>query len=131
MPDLNKDIDAGGDPLGGGSIRQFEDLVSFVRKLSFDLHSLKGDIAANTQFTKEVADRQIHSNLAQTALAKTQERTNELLEKIDVDKIAELVGVADNIKGGAKVVSWIGRAFKWAAGIAIAAGGLYTLWNNK
>lgn len=92
-------------------------LEDIAAKLSENLQTVKGNLAANTSMTKEVADGQV-------ALAA-------VLSKIDVEKIIVLVNAVESMKGGVKVLGWLERPAKWIATIAAAAAVIWSLWEHK
>ena len=95
------------------------DLAAQVDRLTADMHAVKGNLAANTAITLETA----------TAM----DAIKVLLGKIDVDKIAQLVGVVDDMKGGVKVLGWLERPFKWIAtllGLFTAGYAAWHSWNK-
>jgi hypothetical protein len=96
---------------------RYELLAEQVRKLSIDMHAMKGNLAANTSITKDVADNQ--------DLMKT------LMARINVEKIIELIDAVDSMRGGVKVLGWLERPAKWVAAMAGAAAALYALWKIK
>lgn len=92
-------------------------LAAQVEKLAADLHAMKGNLAANTQITLDVAVGQ--------------DAVKALLAKINVEKIIELVDAVDSMRGGIKVLGWLERPAKWIAAIGAAGAVLYSLWNHK
>lgn len=72
-------------------------------------------------------------------LKATRDEVKAISDKLDSNTVATLEGNRDAreileifqaVRGGLKVLGWLGTAFKWLAGIAAAAGGLWTLWNQ-
>lgn len=96
---------------------RFDCLVGHVVRLAHEVHSIKGNLAANTTFTKEMLEGQ--------------DALKVILAKIDVDKINQLVTAVDAMQGGVKVLGWLERPAKWIAAIGAAAAVIYSLWNHK
>ena len=76
---------------------QRADLALQVDKLSLDMHAVKGNLAANTSITLATA-------ATADATAATVEAIKIILGKIDIDKIAAMVSVVEDMKGGVKVL---------------------------
>jgi|GEM_PF-3295336 len=96
------------------SIRRLEGLVA---KLSTELHTVKGNLAANTSLTMEALD----------GLA----AFKSFVQKIDVEKVVEVIGAIDSMKGGIKVLGWLERPAKWIAAIAGAIVALWALFKSN
>ena len=111
-PSLMRDIASGAD-----AEERFERLVAHFIKLSEDVHTLKGNLAANTSLTKEMLEGQ--------------DTIKNLIGEIDVGKINFLVETFDNMKGGVRVLGWLERPAKWIAAIGAAAAVIYSIWNQK
>ena len=99
------------------SAERFDMLVAHVDRLSVDVHTLKGNLAANTSITKEAAD-------GQQAIAA-------LLGKIDIAKVVELISAVDSMRGGIKVLGWLERPAKWLAAVGGAVAIVYSIWEHK
>lgn len=87
------------------------DLAVQVDKLSLDMHAVKGNLAANTAITLEMA------NALDVMKAS--------LGAIDFKELAELMRGIDAMKGGFKVLGWLERPAKWIAAIT---GGVMAVW---
>lgn len=111
-PSLIRDIASGAD-----AEERFDRLVSHFIRLSNDVHTLKGNLAANTSLTKEMLEGQ--------------DSIKALIKKVDVEKIVELVGAVDSMRGGIKVLGWLERPAKWIAAIGAAVAVIYSFWNHK
>lgn len=111
-PSLIRDIASGAD-----AEERFDRLVAHFINLANDVHTLKGNLAANTLLTKEMLNGQ--------------DAIKTLIVKVDVEKIVELVGAIDSMKGGIKVLGWLERPAKWIAAIGAAAAVIYSFWNHK
>lgn len=96
---------------------RFDRLVAHFVKLSTDVHTLKGNLAANTSLTKEMLEGQ--------------DAIKALIKQVDVEKIVELVGAVDSMRGGIKVLGWLERPAKWIAAVGAAAAVIYSLWSHK
>lgn len=92
-------------------------LMSIVGALAKDLHKVKGEIAANTSMTKEVADGQIELKAA--------------VDRIDLTALTDFLEAVSSMKGGIKVLGWLERPAKWIAAIATAGTIIYSLWSHK
>jgi hypothetical protein len=103
-------------PASDGDPR-IEQLAAQVARLSNEVHTLKGNLAANTSFTKE--------------LLEGQDAFKALLQKIDVEKVLEVIGAIDSMKGGMKVLGWLERPAKWIAAIAGAVVGVWALFKSQ
>ena len=102
---------------------QQETMSAAMQKLAFDLHAMKGTIAANTAFTQET--------LAGIDLIKMQMAQ---LVQLDVPSLKEIAEAVGNMKGGIRVLGWLERPAKWFAVMAgaVAAGlALYVKWKAK
>eukprot|EP01035_Chromulina_nebulosa_P055037 gene55037-75404_t len=103
---------------GASSEQRIDRLAAYVEQLSADLHALKGNLAANTAITQDVATGQ--------------DAVKALLAKINVEKIIELVDAVDSMRGGIKVLGWLERPAKWIAAIGAAvAAVLRKAWSVK
>lgn len=102
---------------GASPEQRIDRLAAYVEQLSADVHALKGNLAANTAITQDVATGQ--------------DAVKALLAKINVEKIIELVDAVDSMRGGIKVLGWLERPAKWIAAIGAAVAVLYSLWNHK
>ena len=111
-PSLMRDIASGAD-----AEERFDRLVAHFIKLSTDVHTLKGNLAANTSLTKEMLDGQ--------------DTIKALISKVDAEKVAELVSAIDSMRGGIKVLGWLERPAKWIAAIGAAVAIIYSFWNHK
>ena len=111
-PSLLRDIASGAD-----AEDRFDRLVVHFLKLSNDVHTLKGNLAANTSLTKEMLDGQ--------------DAIKDLIKKVNVEKIVELVGAVDSMRGGIKVLGWLERPAKWIAAVGAAAAVIYSFWSHK
>ena len=81
---------------GASPEQRIDRLAAYVEQLSADLHALKGNLAANTAITQDVATGQ--------------DAVKALLAKINVEKIIELVDAVDSMRGGIKVLGgWSAR----------------------
>jgi hypothetical protein len=96
---------------------RLERLIEHVARLSVDVHTLKGNLSANTNLTSQVVD--------------SQAMMVSLVEKIDVDKMVGLLDAIDSMKGGIKVLGWLERPAKWIAAIGAAAAVIWSLWEHK
>lgn len=92
-------------------------LVQIVEKLAVDLHTVKGNLAANTSMTKEVADGQ-----AQLPAS---------VERIDFTVLTDFLEAISSMKGGIKVLGWLERPAKWIAAVGGAVAIIYFVWNHK
>lgn len=95
---------------------RFDRLAAHVEKLSIDLHTVKGNLAANSFMTKEMLDGQEHIAM--------------LIKRLDVEKIVELVSAVDSMRGGIKVLGWLERPAKWIAAMGAAIAVVYSFWNQ-
>jgi|GEM_PF-6642809 len=82
-----------------------------------DVHTLKGNLAANTSITKEVADGQAEIKAA--------------VAKIDLAALTEFLEAMGSMKGGIKVLGWLERPAKWVAAIGGAIAVYYAPWWHK
>lgn len=96
---------------------RFDRLVAHFVRLTSDVHTLKGNLAANTSITKEVADSQAELKAA--------------VDKIDLTALTEFLEAMGSMKGGIKVLGWLERPAKWIAAMAVAAGAIWKLWEHK
>lgn len=96
---------------------KFELVIHHLAKVSFDVHTLKGNLAANTSLTKDMLEGQ--------------DQLASLIKRLDVEKIIELITAVDNMKGGVRVLGWLERPAKWIAAIGAAAAVIYSLWSQK
>ncbi len=96
---------------------RFDCLVDHVNKLSFDVHSLKGALAANTSITKESADALIEVRASQAEMKESQDKGRE-----DTALVLEIVQAS---RGAFKFAGWFGAFARWAAPIAAAVIGLW------
>jgi HPt (histidine-containing phosphotransfer) domain-containing protein len=96
---------------------RLERLETLVEKLSFDTHAIKGNLAANTALTIEAVD--------------SNSETKALLQKIDFNQMADLLGKFESMAGGVRVLGWLERPAKWIAAVGAAVAVIYSLWNSK
>lgn len=85
----------------------------------------------------EAIDGRLEANI--TRMWELSSRVKVVEDKIDSNTQATLEGNRDAreileifqaVRGGLRVLGWLGTAAKWVAGIAAAVGGLWTLWNQ-
>ena len=96
---------------------RFDILVEIVEKLAVDLHTVKGNLAANTYMTKEVADGQA--------------QLKESVDRIDFSVLTDFLEAISSMKGGIKVLGWLERPAKWIAAVGGAAAIIYSIWSHK
>jgi len=116
-PSLARDIAS-----AGTAEDRFDCLVGHVSKLAIEVHTLKGNLAANTSLTKEVADGLIDMRDGQAQIKATQEAG-----RADT---AELLEIFRTTKAGVKFIVWFGSAIKWGAGLTAAVVGAWYAFRN-
>lgn len=116
-PSLARDIAS-----AGTAEDRFDCLVGHVSKLAFEVHTLKGNLSANTSLTKEVADGLLEMRERQAQIQSTQEAG-----RADT---AELLDIFRTTKGGIKFIVWFGSFVKWTLGIGAAMLGFWYAWKN-
>lgn len=89
-------------------------------KLAIDVHTMKGNLAANTSFSREAAEgiEAIKQQLGQLA-------------QLDIPSLKDIAEYMNNMRGGVRVLGWLERPAKWVTVMAGAATALYLLWKNK
>lgn len=95
-------------------------MVERVDKVAADVHTMKGNLAANTSFSREAAEG-IESIKVQMGQ----------LSQLDIPSLKDIAEYMNNMRGGVRVLGWLERPAKWVAAIAGAVGALYALWKLK
>lgn len=91
-----------------------------VGKLAADVHTMKGNLAANTSFSREAAEgiEAIKQQLGQLA-------------QLDIPSLKDIAEYMNNMRGGVRVLGWLERPAKWIAAIAGAFLALYGIFKLK
>ena len=89
-------------------------------KVAADVHTMKGNLSANTSFSREAAEgiEAIKAQLGQLA-------------QLDIPSLKDIAEYMNNMRGGVRVLGWLERPAKWVAVMAGAATALYALWKSK
>lgn len=102
-------------------------LLEVIKRLSLDLHALKGGLAANTSFTREMLDRQEASNARQDT---TDQKLNALIAST-----AEMTRLFERGKQGVGFFQWVGHAIyrlaSWLRPVLIAGGLVWALLHGQ
>jgi hypothetical protein len=106
---------------------KFDRLVACVAQLSGELHTVKGNLAANTSFTKEMIDNQ---DTLRHELIAGQQSINLLISKIDVEQINVIVQNWNDMRGGIKVLGWLERPAKWFVAISAVVTLTWGWWHK-
>lgn len=92
-------------------------IVQQLDKLGNDLHTMKGNLAANTSFSQE-------------ALAGI-DVIRGLVAQLDIPALRDMGETITAMRGGVQVLGWLERPAKWLATMAAAAAAIYGLWKLK
>ncbi len=103
---------------------QQPDLAKTVKKMGEDLHTMKGNQAAQATLIKDLSDK-LEQNT--TITADNSGKLDSFSQWFADNRadMTELVEFARTAKGGIKFTTWAGNAVKWGAGIAAAVIGLW------
>jgi len=93
-------------------------------KLALDVHTMKGNLAANTLFSREAAE-----GIAAIKNQMTQQLDQ--MSQLDIPSLKDIAEYMNNMRGGVRVLGWLERPAKWVTVMAGAATALYILWKNK
>jgi len=98
-------------------IGRLEDVVG---KLAADVHTMKGNLAANTSFSREAAEgiEAIKQQLGQLA-------------QLDIPSLKDIAEYMNSMRGGVRVLGWLERPARWVIAIAGAVGALYGILKLK
>lgn len=103
------------------------EMKQLIEKLSTDVHTVKGSLAANTSFTKEVLDRMEGMHERQL---KSDERLTALIESN-----AEMSALFDAGKKGVNFFQALGRLLsriaRWATPILMFAGAIWAILHGQ
>lgn len=91
------------------------DLAERFDKLSLDVHTMKGNLAANTQITQMLGQQMDAMKASQEA------------GRADT---AELLDIFRTTKSGVKFIVWFGSFMKWSAAIVAAVAGAWLAIKN-
>ena len=91
-----------------------------VGKLAADVHTMKGNLAANTSFSREAAEgiEAIKQQLGQLA-------------QLDIPSLKDIAEYMSSMRGGVRVLGWLERPARWVIAIAGAVGALYGIFKLK
>lgn len=91
-----------------------------VGKLAADVHTMKGNLAANTSFSREAAEgiEAIKQQLGQLA-------------QLDIPSLKDIAEYMNSMRGGVRVLGWLERPARWVIAIAGAVGALYGIFKLK
>lgn len=92
-------------------------IVQRLDKLGTDVHTMKGNLAANTAFSQE--------SLAGIDVIRG------LVAQLDIPALKDMADTLAAMRGGVKVLGWLERPAKWLATMAAAAAAIYGLWKLK
>lgn len=92
-------------------------IVERLDRVGIDVHTMKGNLAANTGFSRE-------------ALAGI-EVIRGLIAQLDIPALKDMGETMAAMRGGVKVLGWLERPAKWLATMAAAAAAIYGLWKLK
>jgi hypothetical protein len=109
---------------------QSDDLAAHVLALSADVHALNQHLVVNTDLTKTVVDQSEATKLAVTELRAQGDATHATVVKLEQDT-AEFLAIFGAMKGGFKVLGWLGVFAKWIATIGGGCALAWALWNKK
>jgi len=89
-------------------------------KLAADVHTMKGNLAANTSFSREAAEgiEAIKQQLGQLA-------------QLDIPSLKDIAEYMNSMRGGVRVLGWLERPARWVIAIAGAVGALYGIFKLK
>ena len=107
--------------------KRSHDLANHVQVLSLEINAVRNGLAANTAITEGIGEQQKETNET------IQEMQGEI-KKVDFGKLSDMVDAIDSMKGGVKVLGWLGVAMKWIAAAAGAVLAIYSLihaWGAK
>lgn len=95
-------------------------LVEGLAKLGIDVHTMKGNLAANTSFSREAAEgiEAIKQQLGQLA-------------QLDIPSLKDIAEYMNSMRGGVRVLGWLERPARWVIAIAGAVGALYGILKLK
>ena len=95
-------------------------MVEHVDKIATDMHTMKGNLAANTSFSREAAEgiESIKQQLGQ-------------LSQLDIPSLKDIAEYMNNMRGGVRVLGWLERPAKWVIAIGGAIAAIYGLWKLK
>lgn len=95
-------------------------LVEGLAKLGIDVHTMKGNLAANTSFSREAAEgiEAIKQQLGQLA-------------QLDIPSLKDIAEYMNSMRGGVRVLGWLERPARWVIAIAGAVGALYGIFKLK
>lgn len=107
--------------------RENTEMKKLIEKLSDDVHTVKGALAANTSFTREVLDQL-------EAMHERQSKSEEKLTAI-VESNAEMSALFNTGKKGVNFFQAIGRflnrAARWLAPILMVAGAIWAILHGQ
>lgn len=113
--------------LGGKPDPDMTELLGHVRKLSSDLHTVKGNLAANSSMTKDTLDRQIE-------MREHQVTSDKKLDDVIV-KSEEMLAVFNAGKKGVSFFQWIGRFLyrlaRWAGPILAVGSAIWLILHGQ
>ena len=91
-----------------------------VGKLAADVPTMKGNLAANTSFSREAAEgiEAIKQQLGQLA-------------QLDIPSLKDVAEYMNSMRGGVRVLGWLERPARWVIAIAGAVGALYGIFKLK
>lgn len=92
-------------------------IIERLDKLGSDMHSMKGNLAANTAFSQE--------SLAGIDTIRS------LVAQLDIPALRDMGETIAAMRGGVTVLGWLERPAKWLATMAAAAAAIYGLWKVK
>ena len=107
--------------------KRSHDLANHVQVLSLEINAVRNGLATNTTITKGIGEQQKATN-------ETIQDMQGEFKKVDFGKLSDMVDAIDSMKGGVKVLGWLGVAMKWIAAAAGAVLAIYSLlhaWSGK
>lgn len=92
-------------------------IVERLDTLGTDVHTMKGNLAANTAFSQE-------------SLAGI-DAIRGLVAQLDIPALRDMAEAVTSMRGGVRVLGWLERPAKWIAAMAGAAAAVWALWKLK
>ena len=82
--------------------------------------------------SRQLSEERVLRTTNRSEMVVIQEKYTELSGKIDTNTglTQEIVDIFSALKGGIRVIGWVGNLAKWTSGVAVAVGAIYVFWKK-